>query len=245
MTALTGIVLITGTDTGVGKTITTAAIAAAAGASGVRTAVVKPAQTGVDPAYGEVSDMDIVARLAGPAATHTLAEYPDPLAPVAAARVARIEPLDMFQVMEQIKTIAADHELTLVEGAGGLLVPMGLHPGGAQWTLADLAVALAVPAIVVARPGLGTLNHTALTLEALARRDIPGRVVLGSWPARPELVHYTNLADLPERLYGLLPEGAGDIEPGVFRRSAPGWLSPTLYGDCDNPRTLADLDDEE
>ncbi|BCJ73099.1 ATP-dependent dethiobiotin synthetase BioD [Catellatospora sp. IY07-71] len=244
MTALTGIVLVTGTDTGVGKTITTAAVAAAATASGVRTAVVKPAQTGVDPAYGDVPDMEVVARLAAPATTRTLAEYPDPLAPTAAARVSGAEALDMFEILDEIKSIAAEHELTLVEGAGGLLVPMGLHPGGAQWTLADLAVALSAPAIVVARAGLGTLNHTALTLEAMARRGITGHVVVGAWPDRPELVHFTNLADLPEDLYGLLPDGAGGIEPGVFRRSAPGWLSPALYGDCDDPRTLADLDEE-
>jgi dethiobiotin synthetase len=68
--------------------------------------------------------------------------------------------------------------------------------------------------------------------------------VLGSWPGRPELVHYANLSDLPEDLDGLLPEGAGDIEPGVFRRSAPGWLSPALYGDCDDPRTLAEPDED-
>lgn len=244
MTALTGIVLVTGTDTGVGKTITTAAIAAAATASGVRTAVVKPAQTGIDPSYGEVPDMAVVARLAAPATTVTLAEYPDPLAPTAAARVAGLPPLDMFAIIDQVKGIAAEHELTLVEGAGGLLVPMGLHPGGAVWSLADLAVALSAPAVVVARAGLGTLNHTALTLEAMARRNIAGRVVLGSWPGRPELVHYANLSDLPEDLDGLLPEGAGDIEPGVFRRSAPGWLSPALYGDCDDPRTLAEPDED-
>ncbi|GAA2370408.1 ATP-dependent dethiobiotin synthetase BioD [Catellatospora methionotrophica] len=244
MTALTGIVLVTGTDTGVGKTITTAAIAAAASSEGVRTAVVKPAQTGVDPSYGEVSDMDIVARLAAPATTRTLAEYPDPLAPTAAARVAGLPPLDMFAVLDEIKSTAAEHDLTLVEGAGGLLVPMGLHPGGAQWTLADLAVALCAPAVVVARAGLGTLNHTALTLEAMARRGITGRVVLGAWPDRPELVHFTNLADLPEELDGLLPDGAGAMEPGVFRRSAPGWLTPALYGACDDPRTLAEPDED-
>jgi dethiobiotin synthetase len=244
VTALTGIVLVTGTDTGVGKTITTAAVAAAATAAGVRTAVVKPAQTGVDPSYGEVPDMEVVARLAAPATTRTLAEYPDPLAPTAAARVAGLPAPDMFAVIDQVKSIAAEHELTLVEGAGGLLVPMGLHPGGAAWTLADLAVALSAPAIVVARAGLGTLNHTALTLEAMARRGIRARLVIGAWPDRPELVHYANLADLPDDLDGLLPDGAGAIDPGVFRRSAPGWLSPTLHGDCDDPRTLADLDED-
>jgi dethiobiotin synthetase len=78
----------------------------------------------------------------------------------------------------------------------------------------------------------------------MARRGISGRLVVGAWPNRPELVHFTNLADLPEELDGLLPEGAGGIEPGVFRRSAPGWLTPALHGTCDAPRTLADLDED-
>jgi dethiobiotin synthetase len=197
-------------------------------------AVVKPAQTGPD------SDVDTVAHLAAPALAQTLASFPDPLAPLAAARVAALEPLDLYAVTDAIKEISAAHELTLVEGAGGLLVPMGLRPGGAPWTIADLAVALGVPTVVVVRAGLGTLNHTALTLEALERRGVPAHVVIGAWPGSPELVHFTNLDDLPGALHGLLPEGAGSLAPGVFRRSAPGWLTPDLYGSCDNLHDLTD-----
>ncbi|WP_117209760.1 dethiobiotin synthase [Allorhizocola rhizosphaerae] len=223
--------VVTGTDTGVGKTIVTAAIAAALG-RGV--AVVKPAQTGDD------SDVDTVTHLAAPAFAKTLASFPDPLAPLAAARVADLEPLDLYAVTDAIKEISAEHELTLVEGAGGLLVPMGLRPGGAAWTIADLAVALGAPAVVVVRAGLGTLNHTALTLEALERRGVPAHVVIGAWPASPELVHFTNLDDLPGSLHGLLPDAAGSLAPGVFRRSAPGWFTPELHGTCDNLRDLTD-----
>jgi dethiobiotin synthetase len=239
---LTGPVVVTGTDTGVGKTIATAAIAACATAAGLRVAVVKPGQTGVDPSYGEVSDEEVIARLAAPATTRTLASYPDPLAPLAAARVAELAPLDLYTVVDAVKRIASDHDLVLVEGAGGLLVPMGPRiaqiPGGGSWTVADLAVSLGAPAIVVARAGLGTLNHTALTLEALERRGIAGLVVVGAWPAEPELVHFTNLDDLPGEMHGLLPDGAGAMEPGVFRRSAAGWLTETLYGSCDDPRDI-------
>ncbi|HZM82041.1 MAG TPA: dethiobiotin synthase [Candidatus Limnocylindrales bacterium] len=227
------IVVVTGTDTGVGKTIVTAALAAAATAAGLRVAVVKPAQT------GDGSDAVTVARLANPTAATTLASFPDPLAPLAAARVAGMDPLDLFALTDTVRQVEREHDLTLVEGAGGLLVPMGLRPGGQAWTIADMAVVLDAPAVVVSRAGLGTLNHTALTLEALERRGIPARVVIGAWPQRPELVHFTNLVDLPGRLHGLLPDGAGAMEPGVFQRSAPGWLTGELHGTCDDPRELA------
>lgn len=251
-TGLTGTVLVTGTDTGVGKTIVTAAIAASALACGLRVAVIKPGQTGVgehgseqrDRSDDEMSDVEIITRLAAPTTAVALAEYPDPLAPFTAARVARLAPLDLFTVIDEVQAVAAGHDLTLVEGAGGLLVPMGLRPGGDPWTVADLGVCLGAPAVLVARAGLGTLNHTALTMEALERRGIAGHLVLGAWPSRPELVHLTNLADLPNDLHGLLPAGAGAMDPGVFRRSAPGWLSPTLYGTCDHPQMLADTDED-
>jgi dethiobiotin synthetase len=166
---MTGTLLVTGTDTGVGKTIVTAAVAAAATAAGVRVAVIKPAQTGVPDAYpldtpGEEPDTATVARLARPATVRTLTSYPDPLAPLAAAAVSGRPPLRLGAVVEAVRKARDEHGLVLVEGAGGLLVPMGEDaPGGAGWTVADLAVELACPALVVVRAGLGTLNHTALT----------------------------------------------------------------------------------
>ena len=233
-----GPVLVTGTDTGVGKTVVTAAIAAAAQTAGLRVAVVKPGQTGT--ATGEPSDVDMVNRLAGPATARTLADYPDPLAPLAAARVAALEPLELYAVTDAVRAEVDKHDLVLIEGAGGLLVPMGLRPSGEPWNVADLAVSLGMPAVVVARAGLGTLNHTALTLEALERRAVPAGVVLGAWPAEPELVHWANLGDLVANLVGALPDGAGAMDPGVFRRSAPGWLMPVLYGVLDDWRAWAD-----
>jgi dethiobiotin synthetase len=229
-----GAVLITGTDTGVGKTVTTAAIAAAAQAAGLRVAVIKPAQTGT--ADGAPTDIDVVTRLAAPSTVRTLAAYPDPLAPLAAARMAELEPLELYDVVDAIRAEADTHDLVLVEGAGGVLVPMGVRPSGQQWTCADLAVTLGIGAIVVSRAGLGTLNHTALTLEALDRRGVPCGVVLGAWPPEPELVHWSNLCELVPHLVGALPDGAGAMDPGVFRRSAPGWLTPALYGVLDDWR---------
>jgi dethiobiotin synthetase len=233
-----GIVLVTGTDTDVGKTIVTSAVAAAAQAAGLRVAVVKPGQTGT--AGGAPTDIDLVNRLAGPHTARTLASYPEPLAPLAAARVANLPPLELYEVVDAIRAEAEKHDLVLVEGAGGLLVPMGVRPSGDPWTLADLATTLGVSTIVVARAGLGTLNHTALTLEALARRGVPAGVVLGAWPAEPELVHWANLSELLPHLVGALPDGAGAMDPGVFRRSAPGWLTPALYGVLDDWRVWAD-----
>ncbi|SCF38673.1 dethiobiotin synthase [Micromonospora mirobrigensis] len=230
--------LVTGTDTEVGKTVVTAAIAAAVQAAGLRVAVIKPGQTGT--ATGDPGDVDSVTRLAAPSTGRTLVSYPDPLAPLAAARVAQMEPLELYTAVDAIRAEAEKHDLVLVEGAGGLLVPMGLRPSGEPWTVADLAVSLGTPAVVVARAGLGTLNHTALTLEALERRGVPAGVVIGAWPAEPELVHWTNLTDLVPNLLGAVPMGAGAMDPGVFRRSAPGWLTPDLYGVLDDWRAWAE-----
>lgn len=227
MTPWRGPVIVTGTDTGVGKTIVTAAIAAAATQSGLRVAVVKPGQTGI--AAGEETDAEAVQRLAAPATVRTLASYPDPLAPLTAARVAGLAPLVLADVLAAVEELAADHELVLVEGAGGLLVELG--DGG--WNIADLAIALGAPAVVVARAGLGTLNHVALTLEALDRREVPARIVVGAWPSEPELVHRTNLTDLSGELAGVVPDGVGGWQPARFREQVADWLAPELYGAFD------------
>jgi dethiobiotin synthetase len=227
--------LVTGTDTGVGKTVVTAAIAACAKAHGRSVAVMKPAQTGIveAPVESDEPDIAVVRRLADPTALRELASYPDPLAPLAAAEESGLPQLSMGDVIEAVGALAEEYDVVLIEGAGGLLVPMGER----RWTVADLAMALRVPAVVVARAGLGTLNHTALTLEALTARGLPGLLVLGSWPAEPELVEWRNLVDLPGELVGALPAGAGGLSPESFRAAAPSWLAPVLYGDAD-PRRL-------
>lgn len=224
MTGLRGPVIVTGTDTGVGKTIVTAAVAAAATSSGLRVAVVKPCQTGV--ASGEEPDADVVARLAAPASSVTLASYPDPLAPLTAARVAKLPAIDLGVVVDVVAGLVEQHDLVLVEGAGGVLVQLGA--GG--WTIADLAISLGAQAILVARPDLGTLNHTELTRRVLVAGGVEPLLVLGSWPASPDLVHRTNLRDLPA-LSGVLPTGAGSLPAEVFRTSARSWLSAELHGD--------------
>jgi dethiobiotin synthetase len=229
-----GVLVVTGTGTGVGKTVVTAAIAALATARGDRVAVVKPAQTGVDPNAPDKSDTpdaDTVRRLADVADTHELARFPDPLSPEAAARVSGLPPLDMRAAADYIAGLAESRDLVLVEGAGGLLVRY--DPAGT--TIADLAAMLDAPVVVVAAAGLGTLNHTALTCEALAARKIIRRgVVIGSWPNHPGLAEHTNLGDLEavtgEPLAGLLPEGAGQLGRTAFIAAARDGLAARLGG---------------
>jgi dethiobiotin synthetase len=172
------VVLVTGTDTGVGKTITTAALAAVLNGTGRSVAVYKPCQSGA--ADGD-SDAAEIVRLAGVTAEAGVV-LQEPLAPVAAAAIDGTPLPSLAAHALRIRELAGAHDHVLVEGAGGLLVE--LDSGGG--TLADLGSLLAAAFVVVARPGLGTLNHTALTLEALSARglDVLG-VVLGSWPAQP------------------------------------------------------------
>lgn len=222
--------VVTGTGTGVGKTVVTAAVAALAGG---RVAVLKPAQTGVGP--DEPGDLAEVIRLVPGVHGRELARYPDPLAPDTAARRAGLPPVTPAAAGEAARELAGNHELVLVEGAGGLLVRFD-----GVGTLADVAAALDAPVLVVAAAGLGTLNHTALTTEALAARGIRcAGVVVGSWPREPDLAARCNLADLPAvtgvRLLGAVPEGAGALGPAGFAAVARHSLSPDLGGEWQTP----------
>jgi len=210
--------VVTGTDTEVGKTVVTAALAAVARARGEKVAVVKPVQTGVS--EGEPGDLDEVRRLSGAGDLHEFARFPDPLAPATAARRAGVTPPTVAELARRIEALA-DRDLVLVEGAGGLLVRFDASGG----TIADLASLLGAPAVVVTRAALGTLNHTALTCEALRARGVRCLgVVIGAWPARPDLAARCNLDDLARYadvpLVGRLPEGAGQLDPAVFAKLA-------------------------
>ncbi|MFI6488970.1 dethiobiotin synthase [Streptomyces sp. NPDC050564] len=226
------VLVITGTGTEVGKTVTTAAVAAVAVASGQSVAVLKPAQTGIGP--DERGDADEVARLAGTVTTLELARYPEPLAPTTAARRAALAPVRPQEVAEAAAKLATEHDLVLVEGAGGLLVRFD-DDGG---TLADAARLLDAPVLVVASAGLGTLNTTELTAHELRRRglDFVG-IVIGSWPNDADLASRCNLADLPTvadgPLLGAVPAGAGACTPADFRAGAQTWLAPLLGGTWD------------
>ncbi|MGW2277342.1 dethiobiotin synthase [Streptomyces sp. NPDC001770] len=221
------ILVVSGTGTEIGKTIVTAAVAAV---SAGRVAVLKPAQTGVAP--GEHGDAAEVARLAGGEVTVVeLARYPEPLAPATAARRCGIAPVRPHEIADAAQKLATEHDLVLVEGAGGLLV----RYDDAGATLADAARLLEAPVLLVAAAGLGTLNSTALTAEALRARGLtcPG-VVIGSMPTEPDLATRCNVEDLPVAagapLLGVLPAGAGSLPPADFRARAASWLAPELGG---------------
>jgi dethiobiotin synthetase len=226
------VLVVTGTSTEVGKTVATAALAALAVDRGTSVAVVKPAQTGVDDdAPGDLAE---VTRLSGCSEVHELVRYPDPLSPAAAARRSGREPLDPARFYDLALRLDREHDLVLVEGAGGLLVRYDED----GTTLADLARGLRAPVLVVAGPQLGTLNHPALTLEALAHRGVElDGVVLGSWPADPGLAERSNVRDLEtlaaRPLLGVLPAGSGSLDRTGFLEVARAGLSPQLGGSFD------------
>lgn len=227
-------IFVMGTDTGVGKTVVTAAIALAARAQGRTVAPLKPAQTGDDGTLP--GDAGFVARALG------LHERPSRLCPyrlraaLAPAVAAQIEGvrLDPAAVVRAYADLSASYDLVLVEAAGGALVPFS---DGVD--MAGLAIALGLPVVLVIRPGLGTLNHTLLTLEALHRRGLTvlGTVICG-YPPDPGLDAVTNpqvLARIsPVPLLGVIPHDPGiDTDAGELGSLAtlgPAGLDPLLGG---------------
>lgn len=222
------IVLVTGTGTDVGKTVTTAALAAAVQARGHRVAVVKPVQTGEPGGPDDHGDLAAVHRLTGITDLHEFHRYPEPLAPDLAARRAGLPSAQLAEVTRRLRELdAADPDrLLLVEGAGGILVQLG-----DGWTLADLAGRLAAPLVIVTTLGLGSLNAAQLTVRCALSQGI--RVVGligGSLPAEPDLATALNIGELPTvtgvPLLGCLPSGAGELSPADFTTTAVEVLEP-------------------
>ena len=175
--------LITGTDTGIGKTVIAGAIAAWFRTQGARVGVLKPMASGcVRRREGLVSeDAEFLAHCAdSPHPLDVIApiRFAEPLAPAVAAERLK-ETIDWTPVQRSLERISRDSDVLVVEGVGGIMVPMdGKH------TMLDVAKWLKLPAVVVARPNLGTINHTILTVEALRRADVPAAgVVINRYPA--------------------------------------------------------------
>jgi len=187
------VVVVTGTDTGVGKTVAASWLAWRASQRG-SVALIKAAQTGADP-KADGDEAFYRAALAGVDATiETLATFPEPLAPSIAARRAGRR-VDFEALVRRCAEVAAEHDVTLVEGSGGLLVPLD-----EEHDFADLAGRLEARLAVVVRPGLGTLNHTALTMEAAARRGLAVDALICSGVSpEPVVVEEENLRFFRER----------------------------------------------
>lgn len=229
--------MVTGTDTGVGKTVATAALAARWQHEGLRVGVYKAVQTGI-PATGrgpEPADISEVHRLAGEdVVVREGIRLPLPLAPVPAARDAGVALPPLGEHVATIRALASSVDIVLVEGSGGLLVELT----AAGETLADLCAAVDGGLVLVARPDLGTLNHTLLTLEAAQARGLQvAGLLLGSWPEDPGILHATNEEYLRRRCaatstpwLGHIPEQAGSLPGDRFRAGAVHWLSRASAG---------------
>ncbi len=186
---------VTATDTGVGKTIMSAALLAAMAAAGERVRAFKPAVTGLDD-EGEVAargewppDHELLASLADmdPDDVSPL-RYGPAVSPHLAAELAgeRIEPATLLASVHALVTEPAD--TLIVEGVGGLLVPLG-----ERYSVCDLAVDVGLPLLIAARPGLGTINHTLLTIGAARAAGLRVRaVVFTPWPAQPTRLELSN-----------------------------------------------------
>jgi dethiobiotin synthetase len=195
-------VFVTGTDTGVGKTHVARALATGFRAEGLRVALAKPVITGLDdpgPHDDELLEAVTGARFGPAVSPHLAAELAG----------TTIEPTDLLAAVDRA---AADADVVIVEGAGGLLVPIA-----EDYDMADLARDVGLPLVVAARPGLGTINHTLLTLEAAVARGLEvASVVLTPWPAEPSVMELSNRDTIARRApVTTLAHGAGALALGV------------------------------
>ncbi len=183
---------VVGTGTGVGKTVLTAGLTGWLRKEGVDARAVKPVQSGAPD-----DDAAVVRAACGSDAAATCPRYLEPaLAPRVAAEQAG-ERIDYDMVLSETIAAVRDAEVALVEGVGGLRVPLA----GDREVL-DLVADLDLPAVLVAHSRLGTLNHSALSVDALRRRDIPVRGVVLNRYEGADVAERTNPAEL-ERMTGL------------------------------------------
>ncbi|MEW6145416.1 MAG: dethiobiotin synthase [Thermodesulfobacteriota bacterium] len=188
MPSLPNGVFITGTDTGVGKTVITAALAWILVQAGKRVAVMKPVQTGTGlPGMTDIEFVESVLDAKFDPDDTCIYRFREPLSPLAASRISGIK-IDTGKIKQVFEKLRSAHDIVIVEGAGGLLVPIT-----EDYLMADLARDFGIPLLIVTRPDLGTLNHTALTVEAARRRgiDILG-VVINRFPPSPGPAERTN-----------------------------------------------------
>ncbi len=206
---------VTATDTGVGKTVLSAALLAAMAAAGEQVRAYKPAVTGLED-HAEIAargtwpaDHELLAAVAGMAPEEVSPlSFGPAVSPHLAAELAG-KPIDPEQLLAAAR--AGDQgETLIVEGVGGLLVPLA-----DDYTVCDLAVALGLPLLIAARPGLGTINHALLTVHVARAAGLDVRaVVLTPWPAEPSPMERSNretiarLGEVPVEALGLVASPA-------------------------------------
>jgi dethiobiotin synthetase len=209
----------------VGKTVVAGAIVARLRRDGVAVRAFKPLITGLDepPDPDWPPDHQLLAQAAGSAPEDVvLAAYGPPVSPHLAAELAGSEPPSPSAIAAAIRSGAPPGAVTVVEGVGGLLVPLG--PGG---DVRALAAALGLPLVIAARPGLGTINHTLLTVEAARAAGLAiAGVVMTPWPEAPGVIERSN-RETVARLSGLevamLPP---ILAPRPSRLPLARWLAP-------------------
>jgi dethiobiotin synthetase len=214
--------LITGTDTGAGKTIVAAALIAAMAAAGEPVRAHKPAVTGLEEPSGSwPADHELLGAAAGMSPEHVAPlRYGPAVSPQLAAELAgdRVEPAHIATRARAAGKLG----LLVVEGAGGLLSPLA-----EDYTVCDLASALGLPVLIAARPGLGTINQSLLTLRAARAAGLEVRaVVLTPWPAEPSRMELAN-RDAIERMGDVEAAGLASVEsPDVDELARAGALLP-------------------
>jgi dethiobiotin synthetase len=186
---------VTGTDTEVGKSVVAAVLVATLAAQGVRVGAFKPVVTGLDdaPEPGKPHDHELLARCAQmePGAVAPL-RFGPAVSPHLAAELAGVT-IDPAALLATAVGTAAERGTLIAEGVGGLLVPLTSE----GYLVRDLAVDLGLPLVVVARPGLGTINHTLLTLESARSAGLDVRaVVISPWPTEPTPMEVSNRATI-------------------------------------------------
>jgi dethiobiotin synthetase len=189
-------IFVTGTGTEIGKTVVAAALARTLAAEGLDVAVFKPCVTGLEEA-GE-SDHELLRRASGSSQSdEQIAPYrfDPPASPHLAAAMAG-EEIDPTRLLAAARAAARSAEFLVCEGVGGLLVPLvAPRPDGAPpaYLVRDLATDLGYPVVVVAPPGLGTINHTLLTIESARAAGLEvSAVVLTPWPEHPSEIERSN-----------------------------------------------------
>ena len=217
-------IFITGTDTGIGKTVAAAAIARLLRNRGIKVGIMKPVTSGCAGTKGRClsEDAELLAWGAGcDPADPDIAPYclAAPLAPSVAAAMEGVR-IDFGHIRDAFDRLAARHEFMIVEGAGGLMVPLA---GGLM--VADLIGRIAQPALVIARPDLGTVNHTVLTCYAAKHLGIEIRgVIINNYPEAPDRAAESaphlidSLSGAP--LLGIFPHVEGEDPQLVVERLA-------------------------